>query len=215
MDLIIEVNRIAYSKFESRLNYYISITQDGNKFIEKFSVISSLPVCERIQKGYISVDDYEKILRASKLTEAINRGMCILEYGECPKKALVLKLRQRGFSQEISTEAVEYLSEHHWLNENELAIRKAQIQMQQLMGKKRIFAYLKNKGFGEEAINSVKAYLEDMEIDFVELCAKAIMNKYPDIPTDPKEKDKMYSHFIRMGYTSSEIKEAIRLLKNQ
>ena len=53
--------------------------------------------------------------------------------------------------------------------------------------------------------------LEGDRIDYAENCAKLILRSYRHALGDPNAQKKMYAALMRYGYSSSEIKEALRI----
>ena len=68
-------------------------------------------------------------------------------------------------------------------------------------------AELSAKGYPREVIEA--ALDEIPEEDFLRALHVIIDKKYGEVPTDPQEKQKMVLSLLRMGYSGSEIKEAI------
>ena len=119
------------------------------------------------------------------------------------------KLLQKGFSKDVCDDAVECVKQRGFVNENEIAIRRAQVLAEKRWGRSRILAKLREEGFG---VSSVSAAIDQLEeIDFALNCAEHIRKKYGLVPDDAHERELMYASLMRMGYSISEIKEAIRL----
>jgi SOS response regulatory protein OraA/RecX len=49
-------------------------------------------------------------------------------------------------------------------------------------------------------------------VDFEASCAALVRKKYGRVPDDSHERELMYASLMRMGYSSSEIKKALKLL---
>ena len=75
-------------------------------------------------------------------------------------------------------------------------------------GRNRILAKLREEGFSDGCLDSIKDYLS--EIDFEELCAEYIQKKYGVIHDERRELEKMYAALSRYGYSGSEISSAIK-----
>lgn len=162
----------------------------------------------RPQKGDISEEEFERLITAAKLCSAVKRGMNILSYGANSKKNLALKLRNKGFEREISELAADYLFDMGYINEHSDAQREAEICLKKLWGRKRIFSVLKAKGFSDEAIAFAMESLG--ETDFSVLCSAALKKKYRQPISSPEEAQKAFAAMQRLGFSSSEIRFAIK-----
>jgi SOS response regulatory protein OraA/RecX len=122
-------------------------------------------------------------------------------------KALYRKLIVKGFSKEAGREAIEIVRLRGFVDEEDIALRRAELMVGKLWGRTRILKKLFEEGFPGKVIEHVSESLED--IDFAENCARAIEKKYSFIPKERQERDKMYAALIRLGYSSSDIKRAM------
>lgn len=136
----------------------------------------------------------------------------LLGYGAMSPRRLSQKLLQRGFDEDIVAEAIRYLTDHGFMRESEDAVRFAEQGVRKLWGIRRIREDLYARRFSEQAIADALYVLEN--VDFEANCAKAIAKKYGSIPNEPSEIKKMTAALMRMGYSLSEIKAAMRLLKS-
>lgn len=57
--------------------------------------------------------------------------------------------------------------------------------------------------------------LEDEGTDFVHLCAERIRGQKQEPPREPRERQKWMAALSRYGFSGSEIREALRLLKQE
>ncbi len=213
MDLKIEIIRLDFSDAENKIKIYVLISGDGVREKKSLSVFGDMPICGELKKGLITPEFFDEIERMSNLTEAVCKGLASLGYADCSKKALIKKLRQKGFSGDIASEAAEYVAERGYIHESEGAIREAQRQIELLRGRNRIYACLREKGYDSDAKNAVEDYLDD--VDFEELCVEALMQKCRELPNDRGGLEKLYNFLCRMGYTSSEIKNAFKQFKDR
>ena len=184
-------------------------SEDGENSQRQSLLISSKQyLVLGISKGECSAELFDEAERSAEIWSAVKKGMSVLGYGACSKKALRAKLTGKGFSKDVAAEAVDELEAMGLLNEKGDAHREAQRSACKLWGKKRIVAGLYEKGYSPEAVRFALLALEDEETDFVLNCRSLIRKKYGTLPNDPVERKKAISSLLRYGYSLSEIKEA-------
>ena len=165
----------------------------------------------RIKKGEINVDKYEEIVREAKIAAAYKKGLVFLGYGSHSKKTLYYKLKSRGFDDDATNEAILMLCQSGYINEDSSCLREAEKCIAKLWGKKRIVSHLYSKGFSEISINEALGELGD--IDYAENCKKLILRDHKHSLTAAREDkataSKLIASLTRMGYSFSEIKNAL------
>ena len=189
------------------------VSQGENEDFETFVISRGRFRQMKLSTGEATAGIYDEVSYYDKLHSACKTAMNLLAYGDRSRKKLVSKLRTKGIQSDIAEEAADELEARGYLNDTANATREAERAVRKLWGKRRISASLYEKGYGEASVRKAIYALEDSEIDFVENCAKLISEKYDLIPTDPKEKAKLFSAMTRYGYTSSEINSAIDKIK--
>ena len=186
------------------------ITQGENKEIKKLFLLAGQYTSLRIRKGEISEERFDEIARAADVASAYKKGLFLLGYGACSEKKLKFKLRTKGFSEDVSTEAVEMLVRTGCIDEKSDAEREVERCLMKLWGRKRIIAHLYTKGFAADAVNEACTLLD--EVDFVENCRKLIMKDHREQLMAAREDitlmTKLCAALQRMGYSFSEIREA-------
>ncbi len=149
----------------------------------------------------------------AEVTAAYFSGCASLAYTQGSLKGLYRKLVNKGFSREISLDATELIRSHGYIDEAETARRRAELMCGKLWGRTRILQKLREEGFPEDVMREVDEML--CEIDFSENCAKAIRKKYPCLPQERQELEKMCASLKRLGYSFSDIKKAIRSISDE
>ena len=124
--------------------------------------------------------------------------------------ALYKKLLGKGFPKDVSEDAIDCLRRTGVVREDEIALRRAQIFVEKRWGRIRIRAKLREEGFHDGSLSLAIEYLD--EVDFASACAQHIEKKYGRLPTDERERRSMLVSLARMGYSSAEIREAMRIL---
>ena len=158
--------------------------------------------------GEIDCDRFDELNSAAELCSAARRGMNILGYGSCSKRGLAQKLRAKGVDAGVASAAADLLESMRYIDENEDAARIAERCVRKYWGIRRISSELYSKGYGADAVEYAIESLA--RVDFSSLCEEYIKKKYRALPDTPDGRKKLFAALLRMGYTSSEIKEAFR-----
>ena len=161
----------------------------------------NIEVGDEIGNGLATLDHY------STVTAAYSSACLSFAYVQSSIKALYRKLIVKGFSKEASREAIDIVESRGFVDEENIAIRRAELMVEKLWGRSRILKKLYEEGFPASVIEGVAYELES--VDFAENCRRVIEKKYRFIPDDRKERDKMYASLIRLGYSSADIRAAI------
>ena len=147
----------------------------------------------------------------AEVARAYSSACSSFAFSPSPLKALQKKLVQKGIHRDVATDAIEILKDSGAINEDEMAARRAQLLSEKLWGRSRILAKLREDGFDDGSISLAMAALD--EVDFASNCAALIRKRFGEIPRERKELDKMYASLFRMGFSSSDIRAAMLLLK--
>lgn len=163
----------------------------------------------RLQNGSdITEEEFLGMDRSAALSRAIARMKGILSYSGVSRRTLIQKLKRYDFSEEICISAADYAVEHGMVREDVQVKHAIDTYLRRkYWGRRRIVAELSTKGYPREVIEA--ALDEIPEEDFLHALHVIIDKKYGEVPTDPQEKQKMVLSLLRMGYSGSEIKEAI------
>jgi len=118
-------------------------------------------------------------------------------------KQVYEKLLKKEYDEREASEAVAYYIENGYIDEFDYALRYSRDAANlKGYGKVRIKADLKARGVSDEDID---AAVSDIEFDVLPLMKK----KFPTCES-LKEKQKIINHFLRRGFTFSEINEAFK-----
>ena len=143
----------------------------------------------------------------SRVTDAYFSACRSFAFAPSSLKMLRAKLIGKGFERDVADQAIEHLHSRGYVDEQDIALRRAEIFVGKLWGQTRILSKLSEEGFGDDAAEAVCDYLES--IDMVELCSRLIDKKYGGVPEGRAERDKLCAALYRYGYSPSEIKLAI------
>jgi regulatory protein len=141
-----------------------------------------------------------------ELEAAKKAAFAILAYADNTETRLREKLRRKGYSEQIIDDVTEQMRSYGYLNEERYIKRAAeQLCNEKFYGRRRVYPELRKKGFSSELISS----LDLSEFDFEENCKVYILKKYSSFG------EKEYAAMLRRGYSSSEIKAALRSIKKK
>ncbi len=158
--------------------------------------------------GECDREKYDAIRNASETHRAVRLGANLLGYGRASEKALVRKLIMKGISKEVATEAVRRLRECGYIDPDRDAAAHAELCTRKLWGRRRITAELYQKGYSDQSIKKAIAELEQT-VDFSELCYERL-SRLGELPEDRDKMRKLVASLVRYGFSSDEIKEAIK-----
>ncbi len=175
--------------------------------VRRYTVQTELLNALGVRRGIISREKLEEIEQAAQLSAAYTRALTILAYGANSAQALTLKLRQRGFDAATAEKAVALLCSRGYLREQNDACREAERCLAKGWGRRRIDMYLRQRGYGGEAIQTALDELGD--IDDETRCASIARRKSATPPDDIKEKQKLIAYLLRQGYDMSTIRHAL------
>ncbi len=196
---------------EPYLSLNVEISSDGRREKRVLVIPDKVYFELKLQKGEIDTDVFDRLESESKVCAAYRRGLSILGYGANSERALSRKLTQKGFDKESAQAAAAALKSEGCINEERDAEREVEACLKKCWGERRIVAKLYEKGYSDEAIASARSILDD--VDFPELCAKLIKKRYAPLPTEQKAREKAIAALMRYGYSLSEIRQAISLIK--
>ncbi len=194
----------------------IFAVEDGEHVQKETYLISSADVVDlKLSCGPCTPECMDAVAKAAEVRHAVKRGLYLLGYGTCSPKQLCRKLMRKEISKSIAEEAVRVLVREGYLNPTADALREAERCIGKLWGKKRIAAALFAKGYPSAITEKTLLTLEDMGVDYAELCAERIRRTVDGVPTDREKQQKLFAALTRYGFSSEEIREAFRKVINE
>jgi regulatory protein len=163
-----------------------------------------------LQIGEIEEELLPELEYFAEVAKAYNSACSSFAFAPSSYSALTKKLLQKGFAKDVSADAIECLKQTDFVREDEIALRRAQIFVGKRWGRTRIIMKLREEGFGDVAMQSAKDFLD--ETDFSEICAEHVRKKYGRAPDNEHDRKLMYASLSRMGYSSLDIKQALKKL---
>lgn len=163
------------------------------------------------ENAEFDIQELENIKVISDTRRARERALHLLEYRSHSKKELYDKLK-KNYDEDICESVIERLCDAGLLDDYAYALRMVEICLSKSYGKIRINAELKKRGIGSQTINDV---LEEFDFDSNEELISLIERKYARYLGDEKGVNKVKNALMRMGYTYSQIKEAINAFTDE
>lgn len=165
--------------------------------------------------GYVSGDEINReeltaFEEAAGSRRAFNSALSSLDYRDHSEKEIRAKLLRKHDAEYVD-EAVEKLIELDLVNDERYAENYArELFERKKFGKMRIKAELRAKGISAETANSaVEALFEDEEPDNIQRIVDIIGKRYYNRMNDEVGRKKVFSALQRMGYSFSDIREAM------
>ncbi len=165
--------------------------------------------------GYVSGDEIDdgglvafKEAAGSRL--AFNSAMYSLDLRDHSEREIRNKLSRKYDEQSVDS-AVEKLLDYGYVNDKRYAENLArELFERKKFGKSRVKSELYKRGIASEVINEIiEAYEEDNEIDNIQTIVDIISKKYYNKMIDEKSRQKVFAALVRLGYSFSDIREAM------
>ena len=160
----------------------------------------------------ITLDGYKE--ERPEIRRAREKALIFLSYSDYTEKRMREKLTASGFSPEVISEVMEYLTERKYINESAFLKSFSEYCVtKKLYGKRKLLAAIGEKGFNRECVDEE---LDDVlaEFDFVEICKKQIEKAKRVDLHDRAAREKLIASLSRKGFSLSEIKEALICIMN-
>ena len=116
-------------------------------------------------------------------------------------------LRRESNDEDVIESVMEKLLSHHYVDDSRLIEKELRKQVHKLHGPTRIKQELRQKGLD---ILLIEQALEDLDVDWFEICRQAKEKKFSDsLPDDAKEKAKMIRYLQYRGHSMSIIMDML------
>lgn len=172
---------------------------------EKYPLLLSQYKQMGLVTGEIDAETAERIADASGVCRAFVRGITSLSYGDRSARELTYKLVQKGSARAHAEAAVDMLIEAGYLRESSAALREAERGVAKLHSRRRVEYDLRAKGY-DAGDAEVQCYLD--EVDFDEVCAKALSRQCRHGMPEGEERKKLYQKMLAQGFASTQVKAA-------
>ena len=194
-----------------RVTVRVTVANPSGSESVEFLLLKSHSERLELAVGSIEEELLPELEYYAEVSRAHSSACSSYAFSPSPLKSLYKKLVQKGVQRDVAADAVEVLKDSGAINENEMAVRRAQLLSEKPWGRSRILMKLREDGFDDGAISYAMNGLD--EVDFASNCADLIRKKFGGVPKDRQELDKMYASLSRLGFSSSDIRAAISLIK--
>ena len=142
--------------------------------------------------------------------QARRKALRLLEHMDRTQQGLTDRLRQAGFSEEAAEDAVSYVREFGYINDERYAFNYIMYRIHS-RSRQKIFQELQQKGVDRQTIQTAWEEAEKLESpDEHALLLGLIEKKYsPDTELDEREMRRLVGYFTRRGFRQGEITSAL------
>ena len=194
----------------ARLAMHVEIKSDAGVETEVLS-----PYVARLEElpqiGGMSAEELDFYREESQFAEALAKGYRCLGYANVSPAALLQKLQKANVSATRAKEVLAYLTETGMFCEEENVLHETEKCLAKLWGDRRILMALQGKGYGSEAVSV--AYHRLCEEDDDARCARLIQKRRLSVEENEQDRGRLLATLFRYGYHSTNIKNAIRIVK--
>lgn len=155
----------------------------------------------------LTEEEYAEFKEKADYRFGMNRSMDLLSGKDYSRAELIKKLTQK-ISQETAERVAERIEELGLINDGAYAAKVAEYYaVSKNMGKKGIRSKLYQKGFTRDVIDET---MENLVLDEEDSAVAVIRKKYYNYLNDEKGRKKVFSALIRLGYSYSDARSALR-----
>lgn len=159
----------------------------------------------------ISEQEYDELEKTVNIRRAYNCAVSLLSRRDHSKKELMRKLKEKGYSKGAEA-AVEKLANSGYVDDERFCrLYASELIRLKGYGRKRVEQELYLKGVDREIISGV---LDEISFDTYRL-SDIIKRKYLAKMTDEKGRQKAFNALLRLGYSYSEIRDALENMQEE
>ena len=159
----------------------------------------------------ISEEEYAELEETVNIRRAYNCAVSLLSRRDHSKKELMRKLKEKGYSKGAEA-AVEKLANSGYVDDERFCrLYASELIRLKGYGRKRVEQELYLKGVDREIISGV---LDEISFDTDRL-SDIIKRKYLAKMTDEKGRQKAFNALLRLGYSYSEIRDALENMQEE
>ena len=138
--------------------------------------------------------------------QARRKALRLLEHMDRTERGLTDRLRQAGFSEEAAEDAVSYVREFGYINDERYAFNYIMYRIHD-KSRQKIFQELSGKGIDRQTIQDAWEEAEELETpDERALLRQMVGKKYePGAELDEREMRRLYGYLARRGFRSGDI----------
>lgn len=188
----------------------VAVANPSGREETEFLLMNSHVESLSLRVGEIDEEILPELEYFAEVARAYSSACASFAFAPSSYSALFKKLLSKGFSKDVCYDAIDCLKKTDFVREDEIALRRAQIFVEKRWGRSRIIMKLREEGFDDGAMSAAKSFLD--ETDFATICAEHIRKKYGRIPEDGHEKKLMFASLARMGFSTSDIVQAMKMI---
>lgn len=146
--------------------------------------------------------------------KAKNYAFLLLKYRLRSEKEICIRLKKKKFDQTIIKEALSFLKDNNFINDNYFAKTWIESRLSKSIGLRRLKNELRIKGIDKEIIDSQISQIKNgyCEQDIVTKIAHERFNKLQHRIEPQKAKRRIYAYLLRRGFSPEVVIDAINQL---
>lgn len=156
-----------------------------------------------------TIVEYRSRDSEASFNNAIKYAFKLLRYRDRSEKEMYERLIQKGFSEKIALEAVEYLTDKGFIDDKRFAeILKRDAVQRKYLGKQGVKSYLLNKGIDLQVVEDILGN----EDDYLDVARNYVEKKLKNLKgyNDETIKKRLWGMLSRRGFSYDTIKKILK-----
>ena len=162
------------------------------------------------EEGEIAEETVRQIKNEVLLKRAKLRAMHLLNGMFRTEDQLRQKLRQNGYPEDVTDEAIAYVKSFGYIND-EAYIRNFVESRKDKKSRKELYALLSQKGVKGESVDRILDEIYEEHSDRKAIYEILRKKRWNPENADDKEKQKMYGYLVRKGFRYEDIRQVIQV----
>lgn len=162
------------------------------------------------EEGEIAEETVRQIKNEVLLKRAKLRTMHLLNDMFRTEDQLRQKLRQNGYPEDVTDEAIAYVKSFGYIND-EAYIRNFVESRKDKKSRKELYALLSQKGVKGESVDRILDEIYEEHSDRKAIYEILRKKRWNPENADDKEKQKMYGYLVRKGFRYEDIRQVIQV----
>jgi regulatory protein len=134
----------------------------------------------------------------------------LLAAGERSRSELRLRLLRAGAEPEVAAQVVARLASRGWVDDARVAESLVRRSLERGYGSRRLLADLRARGVDREEVEGAMRQVAERQEEAVRRAAQRLLGHRPPGPLDPAEARRLAAALLRRGFSSGEVREAVR-----
>lgn len=162
------------------------------------------------EEGEIAEETVRQIKNEVLLKRAKLRAMHLLNDMFRTEDQLRQKLRQNGYPEDVTDEAIAYVKSFGYIND-EAYIRNFVESRKDKKSRKELYALLSQKGVKGESVDRILDEIYEEHSDRKAIYEILRKKRWNPENADDKEKQKMYGYLVRKGFRYEDVRQVIQV----